>query len=374
MLDLLLQTAARSAAEEGEEDGGDWPSWKELRRKASELANDASESANAARVRLQRQISEAFSEENMMRVRDTHFQKTMRIFEKLGNSAVPDAYDFFEDFPHCTHPPRDQGQCGSCWAFSATSVLGYSVCRQAEELRRTSPTSARLPESWRLSAQPLVSCADSSVCSDNGCCSGGSIYQALDWTDSHGTWAKSCAPYTSGRSQDEARDQCPNFSATCRASSNPALARRSYHAKSIRCATGEEAMKRLIHKYGPMTVTVKTASNMFGYSGDGVFTRGDAEFQKNGESHAYHAMTITGWGTENVNGREIPFWWVENSWGDIYEDMPAGRKHMMRVLRGVDEMFAESYGGCAVRTADTKLNGSERAIDAASWPSSVSSK
>ncbi len=41
---------------------------------------------------------------------------------------VPDAFDARTQWKDCIHPIRDQAQCGSCWAFSASEVLSDRTC------------------------------------------------------------------------------------------------------------------------------------------------------------------------------------------------------------------------------------------------------
>jgi cathepsin B len=37
--------------------------------------------------------------------------------------AVPDSFDARTQWPSFIHPIRDQGSCGSCWAFGSTESL-----------------------------------------------------------------------------------------------------------------------------------------------------------------------------------------------------------------------------------------------------------
>jgi len=75
-------------------------------------------------------------------------------------------------------PVKDQGQCGSCWAFSATGVLeGFNFVRTGELLS--------------FSEQQLVDCAK-----DSYGCQGGWMYKAVSYAASQGIELESDYPYT----------------------------------------------------------------------------------------------------------------------------------------------------------------------------------
>ncbi|KAJ1628226.1 hypothetical protein T492DRAFT_1119873, partial [Pavlovales sp. CCMP2436] len=78
-------------------------------------------------------------------------------------------------------PVSNQGQCGSCWAFSAAEVItgAYFLA-----------TGTLVP----LSTQQLVSCDGG----DNNGCNGGLPSDAFDWVRDHGICALSSYSYTSG--------------------------------------------------------------------------------------------------------------------------------------------------------------------------------
>ena len=50
---------------------------------------------------------------------------------------LPADYDFRST--GCSHPVRDQGHCGSCWAFGAAGALADRFCSVRGELSDLSP-------------------------------------------------------------------------------------------------------------------------------------------------------------------------------------------------------------------------------------------
>ncbi|KAH7648718.1 secreted papain like protease [Cryptosporidium bovis] len=58
-----------------------------------------------------------------------------------------------------------------------------------------------------------------------------------------------------------------------------------------------------------------------------------------------HAMVITGWGWETKNNEKIPYWIVQNSWGEGW-----GEKGYCRIIRGINELSIEH---AAVRASVT---------------------
>jgi len=158
---------------------------------------------------------------------------------------------------------KNQGQCGSCWAFSATgAVEGWAVAVAHKGL----------PD---LSEQQLVDCAKSA---GQGC-QGGWPDKAISWMAQHGSCSESAYPYT-------ARDgSCKQ----CTASIKPG---------GVRTGSGEATLGTQLNSL-PVSVCVDASGGFQSYH-SGVFN-GPCGTQIN---HAILAVGYTG-----------SYWIVKNSWG-----------------------------------------------------------
>ncbi len=168
---------------------------------------------------------------------------------------------------------KDQGSCGSCWAFGS---LGAMESRLAVEAGVSDP-------SLNLSEQYLVSCA-----TDNGC-SGYSIEGTLSYVLSHGVVDEGCMSY-------EASDAVP-----CADHCGDAEYRMWFLDSWAGTGGTVEGMKAALME-GPVVVGFIVYSDFFAYSG-GVY-----EHVWGGQEGG-HAVTVVGWDDT------LSCWICKNSWG-----------------------------------------------------------
>ncbi len=181
---------------------------------------------------------------------------------------------------------KDQGYCGSCWAFSATEQI------ESETMRT-------LGKTYVLAPQQIVSCDTSGY--DDGC-DGGLPEWAFDYVKKvGGLEQESDYPYTSGVSGEDGR---------CTASSSKYVVTVTGYTQ-IR---GESQMASYVQSTGPLSVCVD-ASRWSSYTG-GVF---------NSCGHSInHAVQAVGVDTSSGG-----YWKIRNSWGpswgeDGYIRIPYG--------------------------------------------------
>jgi len=170
-------------------------------------------------------------------------------------------------------PIKNQGQCGSCWTFSATGNIEGQWFLAEHPL-------------MGLSEEELVQCATG----DYGC-QGGWPDSAFEWVISNGGInAEGAYPYTSGS----------GVTGSCnRALTKDSVAQLTSHTD---LPHDEAQMARWVQTNGPLSIALNALSWQT-YAG-GIMsdcTQGQLD----------HAVLIVGYDTTN----SPPYWIVKNSWG-----------------------------------------------------------
>jgi len=187
-------------------------------------------------------------------------------------SGNPSHLDFREEGK--VTPVKNQGQCGTCWAFSATGALEGMWKKERGDL-------------LSMSEQQMVDCGEGS------CANGGYMYDAWE-TVRDGIESEATYPY-------EARD------ASCRANSNNFVATNS---GDIRVGKSESALEdALVQTDYPISVVVAAHSSFQHYSG-GVFSDPSCQYQQ-----LNHAVLAVGYQKSGTS-----YWIVKNSWGSSWGD------------------------------------------------------
>ena len=102
-------------------------------------------------------------------------------------SNLADSFDWRDE--GMVTPVKDQGQCGSCWAFSSIEAVESAYAIAGNDLVVMSP-------------QELVDCTLYPVTQNNGC-GGGWYFWSYDWLANNMTMLESDYPYTSGTTGTE---------------------------------------------------------------------------------------------------------------------------------------------------------------------------
>jgi C1A family cysteine protease len=195
----------------------------------------------------------------------------------LPTRDLPAAFDWRDQY---TLPPvRNQGGCGSCWAFGTVGPLECNIAIKDGQI-------VDLSEQW------LVSCNN-----DGWSCAGGWFahdYHQWKTDDCGGTGAvpESSFPYVAY----DAPCNCPY-------PHDYLLDDWAYIAGEYNIPTVDQ-MKQAIWDHGPISVAVYVNSAFQGYGG-GIFLGC-------GSGSCNHAVTLVGW---NDNGGNNGYWILRNSWG-----------------------------------------------------------
>jgi C1A family cysteine protease len=171
---------------------------------------------------------------------------------------------------------KDQGQCGSCWSFSATG---------------------NMEGQWKLAGHDLVSISEQALVScdhvDSGC-NGGLMDNAFEWAIQHGGLpAEATYPYTSGNGVVGA---CQSAKMT------PIVAKFTSH-KDI--PKSEDQLLAQLVKSGPVAIAVDATSFQTYHSG----IMNNCDFQQ-----LDHGVLLVGYGTDNG----VKYWIVKNSWASTW--------------------------------------------------------
>ena len=182
-------------------------------------------------------------------------------------------------------PVKDQGQCGSCWAFSSVAAIEAAYALKTKSSGNT------------FSEQQIVSCDKAN---GNSGCNGGNPNTAMAWVSTTGGLAAEADyPYSSSG----------GATGTCKSSikKNP----NTKTAQVIRVANNFAAMKAALD-IGPVTVTVAASSNVWQSYVKGVIN--SKACAPNGASDIDHAIIAVGYGTDSATG--LPYIKCKNSWGN----------------------------------------------------------
>uniref|UniRef100_A0A9L0J6S5 Cathepsin B n=1 Tax=Equus asinus TaxID=9793 RepID=A0A9L0J6S5_EQUAS len=225
--------------------------------------------------------------------------------------VLPENFDAREQWPNCPtiKEIRDQGSCGSCWAFGAVEAISDRIC-----IRTNGHVSVE------VSAEDMLTCCGDQCgdgwvffvstpgrsnvclienpCSRKGslvCCNGGFPAEAWNF------WTKQ--GLVSGGLYDS-HVGCSSYSVS----------------------SSEKEIMAEIFKNGPVEAAFTVYSDFLQYK-SGVYQH------VAGDMMGGHAVRILGWGVENGT----PYWLVGNSWNTDWGD-----NGFFKILRGQDHCGIES--------------------------------
>lgn len=245
--------------------------------------------------------------------------------------ALPDTFDAREAWPDCKsiQEVRDQGSCGSCWAFGAVEAMSDRFCIHSNGTMTP-----------HISAEDLLSCCGFS-CGMG--CNGGYPMSAWKYFESHGlvtggqfNTSEGCQPYSIAACDHHVvghLDPCsgegstPKCKTECEAGYPKTYkADKHFGTSPYSVSSSQDQIMTEMFKNGPVEAAF-TVYEDFPLYKSGVYQH------TTGGALGGHAIKILGWGTED----STPYWLVANSWNSDW-----GAAGFFKILRGKDECGIES--------------------------------
>merc|ERR1719399_2695663 len=205
--------------------------------------------------------------------------------ELFDTSNLADSVDWTTK--NAVTPVKNQGQCGSCWAFSTTGSTEGAYAIKTGKLKS-------------FSEQELVDCAQAF---GNQGCNGGLMDNGFRYIEQKGDALETTYPYTAK-------------TGTCQTSKQAQEAVTVASYKDV-APKNEDQLKAAVNMQ-PVSIAIEADQSGFQFYKSGVFsgTCGDK---------LDHGVLLVGYGTDS--GKD--YWKVKNSWGATW-----GERGYIRMVRG----------------------------------------
>ncbi len=194
-----------------------------------------------------------------------------------GAAAAYVSFDWADPAKSYVTPVRNQGGCGSCWAFATAAALeSYALIKNG-----------LVGQDVNLSEQVLVSCGGA------GSCGGGSIGSASNYIRDKGLPPEECFPYTA------TNNVCGS---ACYTYQNSTYRIQSW-AYVTTTSVSVDAIKNALVTYGPLVTTMDVYADFFSYR-TGIYSYASGAYQGG------HAILIVGYDDT------LQCFKAKNSWGE----------------------------------------------------------
>nr|HPJ72479.1 C1 family peptidase [bacterium] len=244
----------------------------------------------------------------------------------LGRQALPTSFDWRSTGGrNYVNPIRDQGYCGSCYAFGAAASAegSYNVANDLYGGSR-----AQFSEAF------IAFCLDDHYSGFDGCDGSDYDYDELTALVAYGVCSLAAYPYPSSAYDYGISPPCPfgTYPATTRI--------QSWHR--IPC-NDIDAIKTAIYNYGPVDASVNAGTAFEGYSG-GVYSDSATTCSASPcyYSTTNHVICLVGWVD---TGPGTGYWILRNSWGTSWGESGYMRISYYAARVACEACYLVSSGG-----------------------------
>ncbi|XP_076699651.2 procathepsin L isoform X3 [Callospermophilus lateralis] len=255
-----------------------WQQWKAKHRKTYDMNEEGQRKA------------EWEKNMKMIELHNGEYNQGKHMFQKPLFGDVPKSVDWRKK--GYVTAVKHQGNCNSCWAFSATGALEGQMFRKTKKL---------VP----LSVQNLIDC---SLSQGNYGCYGGRMDYAFQYIeDNGGLDSEASYPY-------EAQNQ------PCRYSPQNSVAN---DKGFIDIPEDEEALMKAVATVGPISVAIDAEHDSFKFYKGGIYYNPHCS-----NTSLSHAVLVVGYGFEGAESDNNKYWLIKNSWGEKW-----GMNGYMKIAR-----------------------------------------
>lgn len=268
------------------------------------------------------------------------------VVKPIRKIPIPSEFDGRKIWKGLLTPVKDQGRCGSCWAFASTGMLAdrFNIQSMGMINIQLSPTKLILCGWQGDEIDTILKNKENDVISklntkayETSACYGNTLYDACRYLFEIGTTTENCVPYDKNLGRESKfqkislfkspvqlplcsqvtgplGDMCSNFfldQKTGEEGGNPSRFYKALHFYSL-MSTKQNGGSELnicddIYKWGPIATGMKVYSDFYTFD-----PKNDIyEWNGSGEQVGGHAVVIVGWGNKN----NIDYWIIRNSWG-----------------------------------------------------------
>jgi len=286
---------------------------------------------------------------------------------------IPDSFNGRKVWEGLLIPPKNQGSCGSCWAFASVGTLADKFNIQSMGLIHVDLSAAKIILCGRgietAEYDPELTAQEEEKTLLTSACYGDTLYNAWEYLYLIGTTTEQCVPYDKqyGRfkglsslgsftipermpvcSQVTGKlgDMCSNFIFDRNSSNEYGDPARFYRNKHFYAIAGTEKdggsefnIRSEIYNWGPVSTGMKVYPDFYTFDAKNTIY----EWNGKGPQVGGHAIEIVGWGFQDGT----PYWSIKNSWGPEWGDggyfkMVRGKNNCEieeNVITGIPDFF-----------------------------------